>query len=55
MEYKRKNRTIMNMVRCMLKEKNYQKEFWGDAVVYAVYLLNRFTIKRLQKITPEEA
>jgi hypothetical protein len=46
----------MNMVRCMLKEKkNCPKEFWGDAVVCAVYLLNKFTIKRLQKITPEEA
>jgi hypothetical protein len=50
-----KNRTIVNVVRCMLKEKNYPKEFWGDAVVCAVYLLNRFTTKRLQKITPEEA
>jgi len=51
---KRKNRTIMNMVR-MLKEKNCPKEFLGDAVVCVVYLLNRFTTKRLQKITPEEA
>jgi len=51
----RKNRTIMNMVRYMLKEKNCPKEFWGDAVVCAVYLLNRFTTKRLQKITPKEA
>jgi len=51
----RKNRTIINMVRCMLKEKNYPKEFRGDAFVCAVYLLNRFTIKILQKITLEEA
>jgi hypothetical protein len=51
----RKNRTIMNMVRCMLKEKNCPKEFWGDAVVCAVYLLNRFTTKRLHMLTPEEA
>jgi hypothetical protein len=35
------------MVRCMLKEKIYLKEFKGDAVVCAVYLLNIFTIKRL--------
>jgi len=51
----RKNRTIMNMVRSMLKEKNYPKEFKGDAFVCAVYLLNRFTTKILQKITLEEA
>jgi hypothetical protein len=51
----RKNRTIINMVRCMLKEKNYPKEFRGDAFVCAVYLLNRFTTKILQKITLEEA
>ena len=31
----------------MLKEKIYLKEFKGDAVVCAVYLLNIFTIKRL--------
>jgi hypothetical protein len=35
------------MVRCILKEKNYPKEFWGDEVVCAVYLLNRFPTKRL--------
>ena len=43
------------MVRCMLKEKNCPKEFWGDAVVCDVYLLNRFTTKRLHMLTPEEA
>ena len=43
----RKSRTIMNMVRCTLKEKNYPKEFLGDTVVCAMYLLNRFTTKRL--------
>jgi transposase InsO family protein len=28
----RKNRTIMNMVRCMLTEKLVPKEFWPEAV-----------------------
>ena len=51
----RKNRTILNMVRCMLKEKNIPKEFWGDAVACSVYLLNRFPTKRLEDMTPEEA
>ena len=43
----RKNRTIMNMVRCMLKEKNLSKRVWGDPVVCVVYLLNMFTTKKL--------
>ena len=37
----RKNRTIMNMVRSMLKGKNLPKEFWGEAVSTATYILNR--------------
>ncbi|MCI26918.1 copia-type polyprotein, partial [Trifolium medium] len=28
----RKNRTIMNMVRCMINEKNVPKTFWPEAV-----------------------
>lgn len=45
----------MTMVKCMLKEKNCPKTFWGDVVVCAMYLLNRFTTKRFQKITQKEA
>ena len=37
----RKNQTIMNMVRCMLTDKNVPKEFWPEAVNWAVHLLNR--------------
>ena len=51
----RKNRTILNMVRCMLKERKIPKEFWGDVVACAVYLLNRFPTKRIGNVTPEEA
>ena len=43
------------MVRCMLKERKIPKEFWGDAVACAVYLLNRFPTKRIGNVTPEEA
>jgi len=32
----RKNRTILNMVRNMLKSKNMPKEFWAEAVDCAV-------------------
>lgn len=50
----RKNRTIMNMVRSMLKAKNLPKELWGEAVSIAAYLLNRCPTKKLEKVTPEE-
>ncbi|KAL4318065.1 hypothetical protein GQ457_18G013000 [Hibiscus cannabinus] len=37
----RKNKTILNMARSMLKAKNMPKEFWAEAVSCAVYLSNR--------------
>ena len=50
----RKSRTIMNMVRSMLKGKNLPKEFWGEAVSTATYILNKCPTKKLEGITPEE-
>ncbi|KAE8683109.1 hypothetical protein F3Y22_tig00111215pilonHSYRG00067 [Hibiscus syriacus] len=37
----RKNRTILDMARSMLKSKKLPKEFWAKAVTCAVYLKNR--------------
>jgi transposase InsO family protein len=37
----RKNRTVMNMVRSMLSDKNIPKTFWAEAVNWVVYVLNR--------------
>ncbi|GJR65954.1 retrovirus-related pol polyprotein from transposon TNT 1-94 [Tanacetum coccineum] len=51
----RKNRTILNMVRSMLKSKNMPKDFWAEAVDCAVYLLNRCPSKSLDNKTPQEA
>ena len=51
---KRKNKTIMNMVRNMLKGKHLPKELWGEAVSTATYILNRCPTKKLEGITPEE-
>ena len=51
----RKNRTMLNMVRCMLKSKSLSKYLWGDATVTTTYILNRTPTKRLNAITPEEA
>ena len=51
----RKNRTILNMVRSMLKDKKVPKSFWAEAVNCAVYLLNRCPTKSLKTKTPQEA
>jgi transposase InsO family protein len=37
----RLNRTLMNNVRCMMLDTNMNKEFWGEAVRAATYVLNR--------------
>ncbi|KAL4362450.1 hypothetical protein GQ457_04G012430 [Hibiscus cannabinus] len=51
----RKNRTVMEMARCMLMEKNLPKKFWAEAVRTTVYLLNRLLTKAVQDKTPVEA
>ncbi|GLT45830.1 hypothetical protein SLA2020_196340 [Shorea laevis] len=51
----RKNRTIMEMARCMLHEKKLPKNFWAEAVYTAVYLLNGLPTKAMQRKTPIEA
>lgn len=37
----RMHRTIMNMARCMIFARGLPLGFWGDAVQYAAYILNR--------------
>ena len=36
------NRTIVKKIRCMLRMANLPKSLWGEAVVPACYLINRF-------------
>ncbi|CAJ2653926.1 unnamed protein product [Trifolium pratense] len=50
----RRNRTLVNMARCMLKGKGLPKCYWGEAVNTAAYVLNRCPTKRLKDNTPEE-
>ena len=50
----RKNRTMVSMVRAMLKAKDLPREFWGEAVSTAVYIINRSLTKSLQGQTPHE-
>ncbi|GKB86161.1 zinc finger, CCHC-type containing protein [Tanacetum coccineum] len=51
----RRNRTVMEMARSLLKGRNVPGEFWGEAVRHAVYHLNRLPSKSLPDITPYEA
>ena len=51
----RKNRTIVEMARSMLKGKNLPKVFWAEAVSCAVYILNRCPTRSVLNMTPEEA
>ncbi|CAL2236277.1 unnamed protein product [Prunus armeniaca] len=51
----RKNRTVIEMAKSMLHEKRLPYEFWAEAVLTAVYLLNRCPSKSLKKVTPFEA
>ena len=50
----RKNRTIMEMTRCLLHEKGLPKKFWDEAANTIVFLLNRLPTKALQKKIPFE-
>ncbi|KAE8681124.1 hypothetical protein F3Y22_tig00111342pilonHSYRG00188 [Hibiscus syriacus] len=51
----RKNRTILDMARSMLKSKKLPKEFWVEAVSCAVYLSNRSPTRSVWGKTPQEA
>ncbi|KAD3068893.1 hypothetical protein E3N88_36773 [Mikania micrantha] len=50
----RRNRTIMNMVRCSLTDKKVPKCFWPEAVNWAVHVLNRCITRALDDKVPEE-
>ncbi|WVZ58992.1 hypothetical protein U9M48_009202 [Paspalum notatum var. saurae] len=43
----RKNQTVVGMEQCMLKAKGMPAAFWGEAVMTAVYILNRASTKAL--------
>lgn len=37
----KKNKTMMDMVRCKLHNKNWPKSFWMEVVAYTIYVLNK--------------
>ena len=51
----RKNQTILDMAISLLKAKKLPKQYWAEAVLCAMYLLNRCPTRSLQGIIPEEA
>lgn len=50
----RRNRTLLDMARSMIKQKKLPHQFWGEAVTTAAYILNKCPTKKLEKV-PEEA
>ena len=42
---KRKNRTLVEVTRCMLYSKGLHKRFWVEAICCANYILNRVPTK----------
>jgi transposase InsO family protein len=44
----RRNQSVVEMARCLLKGRNVPPRFWGEAVTTAVYLLNRSPTKLSQ-------
>ena len=52
---KRKNRTILNMVRILLTRGRVPKTFWPEAVNWSIHVLNRSPTFAVQNKTPEEA
>ena len=51
----RRNQTVVEMVRCLLKSMGVPSYFWAEAVKTAVYLLNRAPTRSLEGVTPYEA
>jgi len=51
----RKNRTVMEMARSLLKSMQMPGKFWGEVVRHSVYLLNRLPTNALGDRTPFEA
>ncbi|MCO5572500.1 hypothetical protein L7F22_026255 [Adiantum nelumboides] len=51
----RKNKSLMEMARCMLKAKSLPHKLWMEAVACAAHVLNRCPTRALKNITPYES
>lgn len=52
---KRRNRTLLEMTRSILKHKNVPNWLWGKAVRHATYLINRVATRTLKLQVPYES
>lgn len=50
----RLNRTLLEKARCMLQESGLSREFWGEAVMAALYIKNRSPTVALGGLIPEQ-
>jgi hypothetical protein len=50
----RRNQTVVEMARCLLKSMHVPSRFWSEAVRTAVYILNRSPTRALDGVTPYE-
>ena len=50
----RKNKTLVEMARCMLYSKGLQKKKWVEAICCAKFILNRAPTKAIMHVTPKE-
>ena len=50
----RKNRTLVEMARCMVYSKGLHKKFWAEAICCANFILNRVPHRAVLHATPEE-
>lgn len=51
----RRNQSVVEMARCLMKSMGVPASFWGEAVKNVVHLLNRAPTRSLKGITPYEA
>lgn len=51
----RRNRTLLEMTRSLLKHMNVPNSYWGEAIRHATYLINRVATRSLEGCTPYEA
>ena len=49
---KKKNRTLMEMTRCLLHHKELPEKFWAEVPNTSIFLLNRLPTKSLLNKTP---
>lgn len=51
----RRNQTVVEMARSMMKSKGVPVRFWAEAVKTAVYILNKAPTQKIEGMTPHQA